>query len=164
MGVEKAIKGIQDTLLKELKNSDCDKSALQYELNRMQQLDRLKVAHAKDSFYNPDAGTLLPSLDTAVASCSQGGLSSTPQPRLLPDRSLDHPSLMSERQVVTQNELHGLCERFNKQPSHRQRIIIARSCDPRHADGIHELGQGSYDFAMKTTELERRPQIGSLDK
>jgi hypothetical protein len=78
--LEKALQGVQQTLLKELKSSDCDKTALHYELNRMQQLDRLKVAHAKDSFYNPDAGTLLPSLDTALASCSQGGLSSTPQP------------------------------------------------------------------------------------
>lgn len=104
ISVERAITGIQHTLLKELKNSDCDKSALQYELNRMQQLDRLKVAHAKDSFFNPDAGTLLPSLDTAIASCSQGGLSSTPQPKsqfFAPDRSLDHQSLLSERHVVT---------------------------------------------------------------
>lgn len=33
--LEKALNGIQQTLLKELKNSDCDKTALKYELNRM---------------------------------------------------------------------------------------------------------------------------------
>jgi len=36
----------------------------------MQHLDRVKVTHAKNKFYNPDVGTMLPSLDTAFASCN----------------------------------------------------------------------------------------------
>lgn len=41
-------------MLRALKNSDSDKTALNYELKRMQHLDRLKVKHATDRFYNPD--------------------------------------------------------------------------------------------------------------
>jgi len=47
----------------------------------MQQIDRLKVIHAKDNFFNPDVGTLLPSLDTAFATSMASGLSQTPNPQ-----------------------------------------------------------------------------------
>lgn len=50
-----------------LKNLDCEKVGLGRELTRMQKIDRLKVAHANDSFYNPDTNTLLPSLDQVKA-------------------------------------------------------------------------------------------------
>ena len=40
-------------LVRSLKNSDCDKTALHFELKRMQHLDRVKVSYAKDRFYNP---------------------------------------------------------------------------------------------------------------
>ena len=56
--------------MKQLKNTDTERNALNRELNRMQRIDRLKVMHAKDSFYNPDTGRFLPSLDTAHASGS----------------------------------------------------------------------------------------------
>ena len=58
------------TVVRSLKNADMDKSVLSRELSRMQHIDRLKVAHAKDSFYNPDTTRLLPSLNTAHASGS----------------------------------------------------------------------------------------------
>ena len=67
---EKTVEEMNTTLIRSLKNSDTDKGVLQREVYRMQHIDRLKVAHAKDSFYNPDIGTLLPSLDTAHASGS----------------------------------------------------------------------------------------------
>lgn len=162
-GIEKTLKAVEQTLLRELKNSDCDKTALGYELKRMQHLDRLKVAHAKDSFFNPDAGTLLPSLDTALASCSQGGLASTPQPSnvFAPDRSVDYGSLISERDFVTTNELRGHCERLDTQPSRRQRIIIARSCEPRTLEA-RAFKDSSQGFGATATDRER-PQLGSLD-
>lgn len=76
ISIEKVISTMQATIMRELKNSDSDKTALTYELNRMQQLDRLKVMHAKDSFFNPDVNTMLPSLDTAFASSiASGGIS-----------------------------------------------------------------------------------------
>ena len=58
------------SLVRSLKNSDMDKSVLNRELTRMQHIDRLKVAHAKDTFYNPDTSRLLPSLHTAHMSGS----------------------------------------------------------------------------------------------
>ena len=58
------------SLVRSLKNSDMDKSVLNRELTRMQHIDRLKVAHAKDSFYNPDTSRQLPSLHTAHMSGS----------------------------------------------------------------------------------------------
>jgi hypothetical protein len=37
-----------------LKNSDQEKELLARELNRMQHIDRVKVANARNSFYNPE--------------------------------------------------------------------------------------------------------------
>ena len=50
-----------------LKNSDNDKKVLNRELVRMQHIDRLKVTHANNAFYNADNGSMLPSLNTAIA-------------------------------------------------------------------------------------------------
>lgn len=66
--ISKALDDMNLSLVRALKNSDIDKNVLDRELKRMQHIDRLKVAHAKDSIFNPDRGTLLPSLDTAHAS------------------------------------------------------------------------------------------------
>lgn len=102
----------------------------------MQHIDRLKVAHAKDSFYNPDTTRLLPSLNTAHASGSvnafitqsqafaSAGLMNTPQPE-----GRDYMSMISDHDIVTKTEIKGICERFGNKPSARQRIIIARSQD-----------------------------------
>jgi hypothetical protein len=55
-----------------LKNSENDKTALNYELKRMQYLDRIKIRHVKDKFNKNDEerDQFLPSIDTAFASCS----------------------------------------------------------------------------------------------
>lgn len=113
------------TLIRSLKNSDIDKGVLNREINRLQHIDRLKVAHAKDSFYNPDAGSLLPSLDTAHASGSVNlfmtqsqsinqqsplGMKTNQSPR-------DYISMISENDVITKNEIKGICERLGVKPS-----------------------------------------------
>jgi hypothetical protein len=51
---QKQIDEMNTSLLRSLKNSDHDKTTLNYELKRMQHLDRVKVSYAKDKFYNPD--------------------------------------------------------------------------------------------------------------
>jgi len=58
------------TVLRSLKNNDNEKDAYNYEIKRMQHLDRIKVQYGKDKFYNPEMAATLPSLDTAFASCS----------------------------------------------------------------------------------------------
>jgi hypothetical protein len=70
MKTDKTFDEINTNLVRTLKNSDTEKGVLSREIFRMQHIDRLKVAHAKDSFYNPDVGSYLPSLDTAHASGS----------------------------------------------------------------------------------------------
>ena len=50
-----------------LKNADNEKIGLGRELNRMQKIDRLKIAHANNSFFNPETNTLLPTLDSVRA-------------------------------------------------------------------------------------------------
>ena len=84
------------------------------ELQRMQQIDRVKVSHARSSFYNPETGSLLPTMDTMHASNMEG-------------QSAGKQSADMSREVYTRNELLGECERFGTKPSQRQRIIIARS-------------------------------------
>lgn len=92
---------------------------LNREIKRLQEIDRLKVSHAKDVFYNPDNGSILPNLDTCHASASDvrtsfnyaTNHSLTPQP-LLANSSRDYGQTVSARDVVTQNELKGVCERL----------------------------------------------------
>ena len=50
-----------------MRNIDIEKQQLDRELKRMQQIDRIKVQHARDSFYNPDTGNKLPSFQTMLA-------------------------------------------------------------------------------------------------
>jgi hypothetical protein len=76
---DKDFNEINTNLVRTLKNSDTDKEVLSREIFRMQHIDRLKVAHAKSSFYNPDVGSLLPSLDTAHASGSVNAFMSQSQ-------------------------------------------------------------------------------------
>ena len=113
----------------------------------MQKLDRIKVRHAKDNFFNADIGTLLPSIDTAYAS------NSTPQPNMLHDSKDFGASMIStEREIVTSAEIKGHCERFAAQPSQRQRIIITRSQEPRSLASRND-NQGMTD----------RPLLGNLE-
>jgi len=59
--------------MRTLKNNCMDNEMLNREIKRMQEIDRLKVSHAKDVFYNPDNGSILPNLDTCHASSSDMG-------------------------------------------------------------------------------------------
>jgi len=102
----------------------------------MQQIDRIKVYHAKDSFFNPENGRFLPSLDTAHASGSLDPINFTNQAMTpVPGMGVenqhspvkDYLSMVSDQDVVTKHEIKDVCERFNTKPSDRQRIIIART-------------------------------------
>ena len=70
--MQKAVDEINVTILRTLKNTDMDNALLNREIKRMHKIDRLKVSHAKDVFYNPDTGSVLPSLNTCHIS-SEGG-------------------------------------------------------------------------------------------
>ena len=113
------------TILRQLKNTNNEKDLLDREITRMFDIDRAKVAQARNSFYNPDTKSLLPNLDTMMASGGPGvatvGTPSIGQP------SFDINDVGTTREIVTANELKGVCERFGTRPSQRQRIIIARS-------------------------------------
>jgi hypothetical protein len=109
-----------------LKNTKVENQVLDREINRMHQIDRIKVANAKTSLFSPDAGKCFPSLE--VFNASIGGSASIP---------VDVADMLSpgatSRNVVTSNELSGICERlgglggvYSGVPSQRQRIVIAR--------------------------------------
>lgn len=155
---------IQNTLLRELRNNDSEKMVLGYELKRMQHLDRLKVIHAKDMFMNADKGTMLPSLDTAYASLNILDKGSTRNPsgphspvmRNSSPPGKDFATMGSETECVTQTELKGVCERYDKQPTHRQRIIITRSQEP------HEISTSRSKNLLGGSVT--RPKIHGLDK
>lgn len=70
--VREKVDAMQREILRSLKNSESDKTALNYELKRMQYLDRIKIRHVKGKFDSNDEGRdlLLPSIDTAYASCN----------------------------------------------------------------------------------------------
>ena len=93
-----------------LKDANMDNTMLEREIKRMQEIDRIKVSHAKDVFYNPDTGSVLPSLDTCHASTQEdlpsflsrvgsvrdGGTCITPQPNLLGSATVrDYVSFIS---------------------------------------------------------------------
>lgn len=66
----KKLESVEKNLMRTLKNTDNDKQVLNREVNRLQHIDRLKVAHASTHIYNPDTACILPSLDHAQASTS----------------------------------------------------------------------------------------------
>lgn len=135
------------TILRQLKNTNNEKDLLDREITRMQNIDRAKVAQARNSFYNPDTKSLLPTLDTMFASTGPGGHTGTP--------SIGQPSLdqfgsqfpqdlgTTQREIVTANELKGVCERFGTRPSQRHRIVIARSQEQ------HTRGRTVTDRSIK---------------
>ena len=65
------------SVVRELKNTGHENSLLDRELNRMQHIDRVKVAQARNSFYNPDTGNLFPTLESMFASAGPTSCSST---------------------------------------------------------------------------------------
>lgn len=92
------------TILRQLKNTDNEKELLGRELQRMQQIDRVKVANARNSFFNPDTGSMLPTVDTMQMSNME-------------NQSLGKQSVDLTREVYTKNELFGECERLGAKPS-----------------------------------------------
>lgn len=66
------------------------------------------------------------------------------------NQSIEFDSLQSVRQIVTTNELNGVCERFGKKPSQRNRIVITRSIEKINNSG-----------AIGATD---RPSINALDQ
>ena len=76
----------------------------------------------------------------------------------------DYISMISENDIVTKNEIKGICERLGVAPSQRQRIIIARSQDPANVHGpsgsINPLGGAETDRQGSSY----RPKIGSMDQ
>ena len=71
-------------------------------------------------------------------------------------------SNISDNDIVTLNELRGVCERSVFQPNQRNRIVIARSQEP----GIRN--QQSNDYVNNSIGSQggdtERPKLGSLDK
>lgn len=51
-----------------LKNTSVENKMLDREVQRMQQIDRIKVANARTSFLMSDTGKILPSIDVLSAS------------------------------------------------------------------------------------------------
>ena len=68
--IQKQVDEMNVTILRTLKNTDMDNNLLNWEITRMQHIDRLKTIHANDVFYNADNGSMLPSLDTCHGTIS----------------------------------------------------------------------------------------------
>ena len=117
---------------RELKNSSFDQKALDRELIRMQKIDRLKVQHARDAFYNADTGRFLPSLDTMhAASSTRAPVASSGVIVGQSNEDLsflyENPSMISENDVVTRKELSDIQQRFGRGSIDKQKIIISRT-------------------------------------
>jgi hypothetical protein len=70
----------------------------------------------------------------------------------------------STRDIVTQKELKGICERFDKKQSQRQRIIITRSEDPRNKLlAPTALTNNDADSLMQAGDETVRHNMGSAD-
>lgn len=65
---DKLIDNMNVSVLRSLKNYEMDNQILNKEIQRLQEIDRLKVSHANDVFYNPNTGSMLPSLDSCQIS------------------------------------------------------------------------------------------------
>ncbi len=68
---EKLIDNMNVSVLRSLKNYEMDNKILNKEIQRLQEIDRLKVSHANNIFYNPDTGSMLPSLDACQISAQE---------------------------------------------------------------------------------------------
>ena len=66
--IEKWYKRIDATIYRQLKNNDIENELLGREINRMHEIERIKVQHANNILYNPDNGNILPSFNTMYAS------------------------------------------------------------------------------------------------
>ena len=94
---------------------------LDREIDRMQRIDRVKVANARNSFMMSDNGQVFPSIDVFAA--SQGArstLAGSGTGNFADDQTqasnapLNSPGGFeaTHRNIVTANEMSGVCERF----------------------------------------------------
>jgi hypothetical protein len=99
----------------------------------MHKIDRVKAAHARDSIFIPETGSVIHSINQIPASRS---VNPTYPDALSGYGSRDGDNMNgtqpTSRNVITANEISGLCERLSRRentgaPSQRQRILIARS-------------------------------------
>ena len=67
----------------------------------MRTIDHMKVNQARNSFFNPDTGNLLPSLD--VLNATTGSFATAVSPHSVVD--------ITQREIVTAAETKGVCER-----------------------------------------------------
>ena len=100
MGYQDQLDLVNVTILRQLKNTDNERELLDRELKRMQNIDRAKVALARQSLYNADTGELLPNVDTLQASRIDAG-------------SLDsHAASFLTRDIVPHGSIAGECDRL----------------------------------------------------
>jgi len=107
------IEKINNSILRTLKNTNNENKLLDREIERMQRIDRVKVAHAKTSIFVPEMGNVFPSLDMYYAA-NKNQTQSTFQSVDINqnnERDIFSPTL-TNRNVVTANEISGVCERF----------------------------------------------------
>ena len=68
--VQTEINAINSNIMRTLKNQGHETKLLDREIDRMQRIDRVKVEHARNSFFIPEMGGMAPSLDHFNASRS----------------------------------------------------------------------------------------------
>lgn len=96
------IEKMKTSMMRMLKNTSQENQVLDREIERMHKIDRVKVAHAKTSIFVPEMGGVFPSLDVFNASVMARSMA--------PNMNDVTPDII--RNVVTSNELSGICERF----------------------------------------------------
>lgn len=72
-------------------------------------------------------------------------------------------SMISENDIVTQNELKGICERSVFQPSQRNRIVIARSQEPSAKEVGSTRDAISQNNLVSQGGQTERHKLGDLD-
>lgn len=122
------MQALKQNIMRTLKNQEEDNKLLDREIDRMQMIDRTKVQHARNSIFVPDNGSIIPGLDVFGACRSTNPSYPDQMSTGLGD---DFPP--TQRNVLTANEISGICERFPDRrghtgaPSQRQRVLITRS-------------------------------------
>lgn len=103
------IEKINSSMLRMLKNINTENQMLEREIQRMQRIDRIKVANAKTSVFMPEFGSVFPSLDMFSANAANQSVSI---PNEQPDKDLMSSPSATHRNVVTANEINGVCDRL----------------------------------------------------
>lgn len=74
--------------------------------------------------------------------------------------------MLSDKDIVTKNELTSICERLGQHPSDRKRIIIARADNT--SGGMQAVSASQFkqssNFNELESEMDHRSRIGSMDK